>query len=61
MLKKEKPIPMLLDDIKNITTDIIKEIVYLNKDLSEEIFKDEYLTYKVREKIFNDVEKNIWK
>ena len=50
ILKDGKTNLMILEDIKNITTDIIKEIIYSDKDMSNEIFKDEYSNYKVMEK-----------
>ena len=50
ILKDGKTNLMILEDIKNITTDIIKEIIYSNKNMSNEIFKDKYSNYKVIEK-----------
>ncbi len=60
ILKDGKTNLMILEDIKNITTDIIKEIIYSNKNMSNEIFKDKYSNYKVIEKKYlKTLRKNI--
>lgn len=51
---------MLLDDIRNICTDIIKEIISSEKSLEKDIFKNEYANYGVKEKKYlNILRKNI--
>lgn len=50
ILKNGKSNLMILDDIRNISTVVIKEIIYSEKKMDQDIFKNEYFNYIVKEK-----------